>query len=278
MLALVALGGGFVYMRRDAELQRQAMALAHDKEMRSRGINGDASESKGALDIATTPAGCAIWINGDLRPETTPSRVDKLPFARELQIKLTKEGLEPHRESVTLSEALPMKAIVAEMNVGSVTVLLKIDPQPTVWLDGKPWKGDRARIDGLTAGEEHRIVVSASGYSTKTFSFTAQPGETKTFTEALPKIDPAALASSKSEETRSPGSVWTGPAKVRVGAKGGFCNVTVNGSAYGPTPVEAAVQSGTVHISCKPLNAPSMSQVISVGPGETGKVSFKVDP
>ncbi len=65
---------------------------------------------------------------------------------------------------------------------------------------------------------------------------------------------------------------------MRVGAKGGFCNVTINGASFGATPVEASVQSGTVRVSCKPANGPAMSQAIQVAPGETGKVSFKVDP
>jgi len=63
-----------------------------------------------------------------------------------------------------------------------------------------------------------------------------------------------------------------GPAKVRVGAKGGFCNVTVNGASYGPTPVEAPVTSGTVRVSCKPASGPSMSQTVKVEPGATARV------
>ena len=65
---------------------------------------------------------------------------------------------------------------------------------------------------------------------------------------------------------------------MRVGAKGGFCNVTVNGSSYGPTPVEAVVTAGTVKVSCKPATGAAMSQSVQVGPGETARVSFKVEP
>ena len=279
VLGLCALGGGFVYMRHQAAMQREEMTVAHDKEMHDRGPNPEATaEARGALDITTTPPGCAIWINGDLRAETTPAKIDKLPFGRALSLKLTKEGLEPYRETVTLSDALATKTIVTELKAGSVTVLLKVDPPPTVWIDGKPWKGDRAKIDGISAGEEHKIVISASGYVAKTLAFTAQPGETKTFTEALLKADPnAPVSASKSDETKATAPAGA-PAKVRVGAKGGFCNVTVNGASLGPTPVEASVPSGTVRVSCKPATGATMSQTIQVGPGETGRVSFKVDP
>jgi serine/threonine-protein kinase len=280
VLGLCALGGGFVYMRHQAAMQRQEMTVAHDKEMHDRAPTPDAVvEARGAIDITTTPPGCAIWINGDLRPETTPAKIDKLPFGRALSLKLTREGLEPFHETVTLTDAAATKTIVTELKAGSVTVLLKVDPPPTVWIDGKPWKGDRAKIDGISAGEEHKIVISASGYVAKTLTFTAQPGETKTFTDALLKADPNAPvpAGSKPDETKTAAPA-AAPAKVRVGAKGGFCNVTVNGASLGPTPVEASVPSGTVRVSCKPATGAAMSQTIQVGPGETGRVSFKVDP
>ncbi len=273
VLGLVVLGGGFVFMRRQAEMQRQSMTVAHDKEMHDRAPSPDAV-AHGVVDIATTPAGCAIWLDGDLRPEVTPATIERLPLGRALEIKLTKEGLVPHHETVMLSAANPMKAIAAELAAGSVTVVLKIDPVPAVWLDGKPWKGDRARLDGLSADQEHKIVVSANGYVAKTFSFTAQPGETKTFTEALLKAEPGAPGGGKPDETMPAAA----PAKVRVGANGGFCNVTVNGASLGATPVEATVPAGAVRVSCKPTNGASMSQTIQVAPGETGRVSFNVDP
>jgi serine/threonine-protein kinase len=279
VLALCALGGGFVFMRRQNEMQRREMTVAHDKEMHDRAPVPDAvPEARGALDISTTPDGCAIWINGDLRPEMTPAKIEKLPFGRALSLKLTKEGLEPYRETITLSDALATKTVHADMKAGSVTVLLKVDPPPTVWLDGKPWKGDRAKLDGLSADEEHKVVVSANGYIAKTLAFTAQPGETKTFTEVLLKADPnAAPAGGKPDDAKTAAPSGA-PAKVRVGAKGGFCNVTVNGASLGATPVEATVTAGTVRVSCKPATGAAMSQTIQVAAGETGRVSFKIDP
>ena len=51
----------------------------------------------------------------------------------------------------------------------------------------------------------------------------------------------------------------------------------MNGASYGSTPVEATVPSGTVRVSCKPASGPSQSQSVMVGPGETARVSFKVE-
>ena len=112
------------------------------------------------------------------------------------------------------------------------------------------------------------VEVIASGYLPRTIKLTAQPGETKTITETLAK------AEGHGDEKPAPAGA---PAKVRVGAKGGFCNVTVNGTSYGPTPVEAQVSAGAVRVSCKPESGAAQSQVVQVGAGETAKVSFKLD-
>jgi serine/threonine-protein kinase len=270
-VALVV-GGGVFWLRHEdsARQAAEAEAKAHEPTPAAE------TEAKGSLDITTKPDGCAIWINGDLRPETTPAKVAKLPFGRAIKLKLTKEGLEAYREEVTLTEAQPNKAISAELKTGSVTVVLKIDPPPTVWVDGKPWKGDRAKIEGLSAGEEHKVVVSASGFQPRTFAFSAQQGETKTFTEQLVKADPnAAPPPPKGDDKPAPAGA--APAKVRVSSKPGFCEVKVNGAAIGTTPVEAQVTSGAVKVSCKPASGPSQQQVVQVGPGETARVSFKVE-
>jgi serine/threonine-protein kinase len=156
------------------------------------------------------------------------------------------------------------------MKAGSVTVVLKVDPPAAVWVDNT-WKGDRNKIVGLSAGEDHKIVLSAMGFLPKTITFIAQQNETKVITERLVRGDPNAAADSPPDKPAG-----SGPAKVRVGAKGGFCNVTVNGASYGPTPIEAVVPAGNVRISCKPAGGAAMSQSIRVAPGETGRVSFKI--
>jgi serine/threonine-protein kinase len=275
-ITVALFAGGFLWVRHEDALRKAAEAEAKAHEAAP---VPEKQEQKGSLDITTKPDGAAIWINGDLRAETTPAKIDKLPLGGTIKLKLTKEGFEAHREEITLTEVAPTKTIAAEMKTGSVTVILKIDPPATVWLDNKPWKGDRFKLEGLSAGEEHVIVLSASGYQAKTVKVTAQQGETKTISETLLKADPSAPAPAKNDDKQDkPAPAAGGPAKVRVGAKGGFCaNVTVNGASVGPTPTEASVTSGTVRVTCKTDGGKTLSQAIQVGPGETGRVSFKVD-
>jgi serine/threonine-protein kinase len=279
VVGLAVLGGaGFFYLKKSQPVPQATGAQTQAQP--------EVAEAKGSLEITSTPPGAAVWIGGDLRPEVTPMKVEKLPLGAPIQVKLTMEGRESYKETITIAANEPNKQLAVDMKSGSVTVVLKIDPPPTIWLDNKPWKGDRSKIEGLSAGEEHRIVVSASGFQPKTFTFTAQQGETKTFTEALLKADPNAPApadTSKAaggppDKTATPPPPPSGPAKVRVGAKGGFCNVTVNGASVGPTPVEVPVQSGTVRVSCKTADGKTLSSSVTVNPGETGRVGFTITP
>jgi serine/threonine-protein kinase len=279
-IALVAvLGGavgGFLYMRNQALVRERASAIA--LEAANRPATPEVQEVKGSVEITSNPEGCAIWINGDLRQEVTPAKIEGLPFGREIAIKLTKEGLESYRETVTLTSEAPSKKIEAAMSNGSVTVVLKVEPPPTIWLDNKPWKGSRSKLEGLSAGEEHKIVLSASGYVAKTITLVAKQGETKVIEEKLMKdTGTPAAAPAGTGEPGKPAAASGPQAKVRVGSKGGFCNVTINGASHGSTPVEAVVNAGTVKVSCKPPTGPAMTQVVRVAPGATERVSFKVE-
>ena len=229
----------------------------------------ESKKPKGALEIKSEPDGCAIWINGDLQDQTTPATLDNLPIGKEIRVKLTKEGLESFRESVTLAEGAP-GAIDAKMVEGTVTVVLKIKPTPAVWVDGNKWEGDVAKITGLSAGEEHKILVSASGYAPKTIKITANKGETKVIEDRLLPADAAGDSGSGSAKPAG------GPGTVRVGAKGGYCNVSINGSPAGPTPVQMSVPSGSVRVSCTPPGGSAMSQSVTVGEGQTVPVFFKI--
>jgi eukaryotic-like serine/threonine-protein kinase len=268
--------GGFFYMRKVAA--DAAAAKLVETTATTTTVTAPPDQPRGWLEIKSSHDGCAIWLNGDLRMETTPAKIEKLPLGKEIQVKLTKEGLEAYRETVTLSEDSPGKTINAAMKGGSVVVLLKIEPPAMIWLDGKPWRGDQKKIEGLSADEEHTLVLSASGFTPKTVTFTPKRGETKTIQERLVKADPNAKQPPSGGEKDPPTPPAGGSSKVRVGAKGGFCNVTINGSSYGATPVEAVVPAGNVRVSCKPANGPSMSQSVKVAAGETARVGFKIDP
>jgi eukaryotic-like serine/threonine-protein kinase len=240
-------------------------------------------EERGALRIESDPSGAAIWLNGDLRSETTPFTIENLPLGKDILVKVSMEGFESHKETIKLEKAGDARKLVVKLLTGSVTVELDVVPEPLVWIDGKPWKGEWKKLS-VSADEEHKIAVSASGYAPKTFTFTAKKGETKKFQHALVKLTPEQLAAQNAKpdkptstgepkvEAPKPGAMGT----IRVNAKGGFCNVSINGAAHGPTPVVAQVPAGNVRVSCKPESGPSQATVVQVPEGGTGRASFQI--
>ena len=277
-VAAVLGAGVLFFLQQESAAKKAEAAAAAAHATTPSATTQEVAVKHGSIDLTSKPSDCAIWINGDLRAERTPAHIDKLPIGGLIHIKLTREGFEAYRADVKLTDAESTQKIDAEMKTGSVTVILKVEPPPTVWLDGKPWKGDRFKLDGLSAGEEHTIILSANGYQAKTIKVSAEQGERKTITENLQKADPNAASPTPKPDDK-PAPAAGGAAKVRVNAKGGYCaNVTVNGASVGPTPTQAQVTSGTVRVSCKTSAGKTLHQAVHVGAGDTGRVTFNVEP
>lgn len=276
-VVLGAAGASFMYLKHQSDVREQEAAAAKARQEADKAKVAPAEvEQRGSLKIDTKPDGCSVWINGDLQRDLTPTTIEGLPLGRELDLKLTKEGLEAYREKVTLSADAPTKSVSATMEAGSVTVLLKVTPQPTIWLDGKQWQGgDPHKLSGISAGEEHKMVLSAPGYLPKTVTFTAQPGESRTIEETLVKGDAKAAETTTAKSGDKPAAVG-GSGTVRVGAKGGYCNVTINGTSYGPTPTQATVPAGNARVTCKPPSGASQTQGVKVEPNGTARVFFSL--
>jgi eukaryotic-like serine/threonine-protein kinase len=214
--------------------------------------------------------------------------VPNLPVDRDIQVKISKEGFESYREVVRFEKGGDTKTISPKLDTGSVTVELEVVPTPSIWVDSKPWKGDPKKITGLSADDEHKIVVSATGYIARTFSITGKQGEKKVIKHGLVRMSPDQIAKQAAEDklrdkkkdpeppTAAPAPPVGGTGTIRVNAKGGYCNVTIKGAGYGPTPVTATVPAGTVTVTCKPESGPSQSQSVKVEPGGTARASFVV--
>jgi hypothetical protein len=153
----------------------------HEEEARRTPSAHESAAMTGTLELTSTPSGCAVWINGKQRSEVTPAAIDQLALDRELHIKLAKAGFEEYRAIVRLTGETPFEELHIEMKPAPVTVVVHAEPPSAavVWVDGKPWRGDAATLEGLTSGVEHRITVAAPGYVARIASVNALPGETK---------------------------------------------------------------------------------------------------
>jgi serine/threonine-protein kinase len=187
----IAAGGAFVVLctvliigrrlEREMAARTNLLRAYHDEQARGAPLARESAGMTGTLEVTSTPSGCAVWINGKQRSEVTPAAIDDLALDRELHIKLAKDGFEEYRAIIRLTGETPFEELHIEMKPATVTVVVHAEPQSAavVWVDGKPWRGDAATIEGLTSGVEHRITVAAAGYVARIASVSALPGETK---------------------------------------------------------------------------------------------------
>jgi len=182
LITLVA-GGAIAFALR-SPAPRPELELARNAPVAA--AAAETTTNRGKLRISSEPPGAAVWINGDLRPETTPATIERLPIGAKLEVKLTKDGYEPFKQDITIAEAGPGTRVDANLRPGRVTLQVKVvnAQNASYWLDGKPVG---PTIEGISPGEEHKLEISAPGYATKTTTFRAQPGETKVLEISLDK-------------------------------------------------------------------------------------------
>ena len=240
-----------------------------------------AATPKGSLALESNPPGASIWINGDLRAEVTPATISQLPTGVALDVKLTMDGFEHAREQVTLKaeEAKGPAHVKLDLKKGAVVVEVKVAPEtasPTFVLDGKTVTGPR--IEAVTSGVSHKLVVSAPGFTEQTVSFTGNAMETKQLEVSLEKTPEKHAANPARTSTggtaiSAPQPVGNG--KLNVGASGGWCNVTVDGAARGATPVAGLeLSAGSHRVTCTTADGKAQSATVNVPVDGTARYKF----
>jgi serine/threonine-protein kinase len=266
VVGLGAVGGGFGYL------------LVHKKATNDAPVTASpvASAPKGSLSLESTPPGASIWINGDLRAELTPATITQLPTGVPLDVKLTMDGFEHAREQVTLKADDPSKWKL-ELKRGSVVVDVKVAPEgvaPTFTLDGKAVTGPR--IDAVTSGVSHKLVVTAPGFTDQTVSFTGNALETKRLEVLLEKVpERRGAPPSRTAPVSTPVVQPVGAGKLNVGASGGWCNVTVDGAARGATPVAGIeLGAGAHRVTCTTAEGKTQTATVNVPADGTARYKF----
>ncbi|CAN5514145.1 hypothetical protein BH09MYX1_BH09MYX1_53990 [soil metagenome] len=230
--------------------------------------------AKGTIEIKSNPPGASIWINGDLKTETTPVTLSQLPTGgAPIEVKLTMDGFEASKQTVTLTDGAPKGVIDSELKKGSVVLDVTVLPasaKATITLDGKKYEG--LTIDSISSGDQHKVTVSATGYQEFTTSFIGNPQETKHIDVTLNKE-----VHSNGTGPKIPVGP-TGSGKLNVGASGGWCNVSVDGVARGATPVAGIELSAGPHkVTCTPGDGkPPVSTTVNIPANDTARYKFSL--
>jgi len=267
-LLLVGIAGGVVWSRRQATTPAS---------------QGQAEQAKGSIDILSEPPGAAVWVNGDLRSETTPTTIAGLPVGKTVEVKVTKDGFEQGKATITVSPKAEAPVRFALKRAGFV-VTVKVKPEgvtPIVSMDGMPFEG---HLDGVSPGESHKLTVSAPGYVDQTISFSGAAFETKQFDVVLEKAGaakPAGSSTLPADPGAAPAATAIKPVtpagngKLNVGASGGWCNVAVDGANRGATPVAGLeLPAGSHRITCTTQDGKTQTATVTVPPDGVARYKF----
>ena len=283
VIALGAIGGGAGYLM----VKKKGM-----DEARSNAAASDhaGALAKGSLTVESNPPGASIWINGDLRSEVTPATIAQLPTGVPLDVKLTMDGFEHGREQITLkaddapagtASSAGATRVRLDLKKGSVVVEVKVVPEsatPTFTLDGKVVTGPR--IDAVTSSVSHKLVVTAPGFTEQTVSFSGNAMETKRLDVTLEKAPErrAGGRSNGAQTVQNPTPPQpAGAGKLNVGASGGWCNVTVDGTPRGATPVAGVELSAGAHrVTCTTAEGKTQTASVTVPADGTARYKFSL--
>lgn len=250
-VALVGGGiGGYVYYKK----HKQTVIVQ---------TGGTDTTPKGFVQIDSDPPGASIWINGDLRPEQTPAKIGGLPLKSAIDVKLTMDGYESDKKSVTITDKDKPAAVSIKLAHGSVTLDIDVKPdaaKPTLYLDGK--KQDGLTIASIGSGDQHKVEVKADGYQSFSTTFIGQPHEKKHLdVTLLPHVAGPVFTGGPRPTVDMP----RGKGKLNVDAKGGWCNISIDGSPKGPTPLAGLeLSSGPHTVTCTPEGGKAQSTTINV--------------
>jgi serine/threonine-protein kinase len=267
LVAAGAIGGGFFYMKKQAQSATATTAAT--------AAVTQAPTVRGAIVIASDPPGATIWVNGEKRPDVTPSTLTKMSIGEPYEIKLTKDGFENASQTVTLTEVEPSGAVSLTLRKGLCSIDVTVHPMVggvSLNLDGKPYPG--TSIDGVTAGDQHKLIVLAPNYIAAPITFSALTAEKKHFELTLVKIEP----NKKQREQQDNGTAASGGlGKLNVSARGGWCNVTVDGTPRGPTPVAGIALSAGAHtVTCTPEVGKAMGASVTITADNTSRYAFTI--
>jgi serine/threonine-protein kinase len=148
----------------------------------------------GVIEIASTPEGAAIWVDGDRRSERTPATIRSLPVGATYTVKLSADGYAPFTEQVRLTETETRARIEATLERPSassfaVVNLHTVPAGASILFDGADTgKTTPAAVPEIEPGVEHTLALALEGYVTKTVPVTLRAGQVEDLSFELERL------------------------------------------------------------------------------------------
>lgn len=227
-----------------------------------------AAPPNGSLTLSSEPSGATIWIDGEMRHETTPATLLALPLERDYRVRLTLDGFAPFASTVKLSADAPNTSLDGQLSqLAPTSARVELSSEPAgaaVWIDSvATGKTTPAVVDGLAVNTAHRIELRLDGYVTKgdivSLAAAAHADDAPARRSyVLEPVEPVAVPvtnarASVTARTHSPPSVTAGTAVGTLTFDSRpWCEVTIDGRAVGQTPlVGFSLPTGRHQIVCR---------------------------
>jgi len=213
-----------VRLHKDGYIDKTERFTLENSEPRT--LKVELQKITGTLNIATTPPGAAIYINGSNTGKTTPAEIKELEVGKEISVRLSLEGYRDREEKITLADMEPKKIEVnlEKILYGSIKIS-STPPGASIFINGKPTgKTTPATISGLEQGKNYTISLSKNGYEST--ARTIFLGQTETAANLVLKEAPKEI---QTETTQ------VGTATLKISSKPYGALIYLNGASTGKT-------------------------------------------
>jgi serine/threonine-protein kinase len=210
----------------------------------------------GAAAIVLTAAGIALWARAGRTEAIQAAPAAEAP---------------PVRGVIAIASDPPGAAIVVNGEVRAETTPATL---PRLAL-GTPYEL-RLTKDGFEPATQTVTLTDLDPSSAVSVVLVRSAAAADSAVAAAPagKGAPAGHSPEKSAGGATP-AVAAGSGKLNVGARGGWCNVVIDGAGRGPTPVAGVVlTAGTHTVMCTPEGGLAQSASVKVEPDATARFSF----
>jgi len=222
------------------------------------------------LEVSTTPRGANVFVDGRQVPGTTPVTVPELaPGVEHVVLVRHPETIDETFRFVGQAGNVERRPLaLRERPLGPDEAFVNLTTEPP---NARVRIADREVTTGspfhirVRAGAPLQFSVILAGFEIERRDARPRAGQI---------LDLGAIRLSRPPPSGGPAVVDRRPGTLRVGVRGAWCNVTIDGRSFGETPVEAHLPPGSHNVVCTNPTRGARSQRVNLPPGGNERAVF----